>query len=210
LEEEDGLEDGSEEAVEDGRWALMSGTEITPPPRLCNLLKDAATGKPFIMASEDLPSGWSTTEGQVYHLSADWVDKLNRAAEVALGAIDLHSEHSDGEYSDGEHSDGDNSNSDGEEGHKGAEAAAKRHDELRQTSLVEAFATTSSTRRPVSGEERQVRLSQINVTLNAYRDKVLQETGNDMMSSSSSDWPLSLRRLLKESHSLQRSLQSEG
>ena len=197
--------DATEAEAEGERWALLSGTEVTPTPRICNLLKDPTTGCPFVVASEDLPSEWSTTEGQVYRFSTDWLDKLNGAAETALGAVDLESD-AEGDSGTGDKSDG--SKSDDEDKEAERTAAARKRDALRQTSLCEAMANHSAIRRPVSREQQLVRFEEIRRCLSSFRAEFLAATGAEEISSG--DWPPSLRRLLKESQELSRALEGEG
>ena len=199
-----------ETATEDRQFALLSGTEIAPLPRLCNLLKDPATGHPYVVASEALPSGWSSSEGQVYVISVEWAERLDAAAEVVHGAVDLSSSSSDSTSSD--ESDDSNESAGGKcEVRKGTYPQHEVRNSMRQQSLREAFGAPGlSAPEPISIAERLTRLQQIQATLGTYRRQWLQEQQDPLAMMSLANWPMSLRRQLKEAQRLSRELQAEG
>ena len=60
------------------RWRLMSGNELHVFYE--ELVVDPATGRPFSVASHDLPMGWDSRGNVVYSLPADLCTRLDRAA----------------------------------------------------------------------------------------------------------------------------------
>ena len=207
----DELDEGNPQ-TEDRCFALLSGAEIIPLPRLCNLLKDPATSEPFVVTSDALPSSWSSAEGQVYVISAEWVEKLDAAAEAVHGAVDLASS-SDSEEANADDQ-SDESDADAGGAHIERERTSEHREErnaMRQQNLREAFgAPGASAAQPEPIAQRLMRLRQIEATLAAHRQQWLQEHPHPLAMMSLGDWPMSLRRQLKEAQRLSRELQAEG
>ena len=196
-------------------WALLSGVAVNPIPRLENLLLDPSTQQPFVIRAEELPSGWSVNQQQVYTLSAELIGRLDAAAAAVHGAIEAGSE-SEGEVDgaavqNGRCASEPGSDSDDDDATRLdlRDEQRRSRDGLRQTCLREILSAQGATRRPVvSVGERRARIAQIGHTLSTYRADFLQTSGQLEMTSE--DWPASLRRLLKESQQLIRTLQAEG
>ena len=82
---------------------------------------------------------------------------------------------------------------------------------MRQQNLREAFgAPGASAAQPEPIAQRLTRLRQIEATLAAHRQQWLQEHPHPLAMMSLGDWPMSLRRQLKEAQRLSRELQAEG
>ena len=83
---------------------------------------------------------------------------------------------------------------------------------LRQQNLREAFGApgASAAAQPEPIAQRLTRLRQIEATLAAHRQQWLQEHPYPLAMMRLGDWPMSLRRQLKEAQRLSRELQAEG
>lgn len=74
-----------------GRWVLLGGAEVRQ--RYGTVLK-AAGGRPVIVSSSELETGWSSANKLIYTLPAELIEQLDRLAAEAAG------EPSEGECSD--------------------------------------------------------------------------------------------------------------
>ena len=194
------------EEAENSCWALLTGGHTKL--RMKHLLIDPESGQPFLLTSDMLSSNWSTSQQMVFVFSADYVARLDLAAEAAHGAA---SEVSDGgrdiqNSEPGSDSDDENTAASGTHAEK---EAATTKDNLRHASLREYFETSAGpSRHPVESNDRQAsiaRLHQIQERLSQYRAEWMEENPN-AGEISTGDWPLSLRRQLKEHQRLDRSI----
>ena len=76
------LEQQPEDDAGNSRWRLLSGNELHVFYE--ELVIDPVTGRPFSVASHDLPMGWDTTRNVVFSLPTDLCDRLDRAASRRL------------------------------------------------------------------------------------------------------------------------------
>ena len=166
---------------------------------------DPETGLPFVILADELASDWSTSQQMVYIFSEEWVAKLDDAAENVHGAVAAASDNEDAGAS---HDEDEHDSESTSAQQQAARVDSTEHNRSRQQTLHDAFSASTS-QQGMSTEEKIERLNHIMPKLEAFRADWLQSHGEGE-EISSQDWPLSLRRMLKESQQLVRELRVDG